>query len=76
MWLLSILLHLLLLKLFFSFQVLGEGGGFLTKLFQGEGFEEFVGLLKNSFSSVRTIKPRASRPESREVYLLARTFHM
>lgn len=60
----------------FSFQVLGEGGGFLTKLFQGEGFEEFVGLLKNSFSSVRTIKPRASRPESREVYLLARTFHM
>ena len=60
----------------FSFQVLGEGGGFLTKLFQGEGFEEFVGLVKNSFSSVRTIKPRASRPESREVYLLARTFHM
>ena len=60
----------------FSFEVLGEGGGFLTKLFQGEGFEEFVGLVKKSFSSVRTIKPRASRPESREVYLLARNYQM
>ena len=56
--------------------MLGEGGGFLTKLFQGEGFEEFVGLVKKSFSSVRTIKPRASRPESREVYLLARNYQM
>jgi len=60
----------------FSFEVLGEGGGFLTKLFQGEGFEEFVGLVKKSFNSVKTIKPRASRPESREVYLLARIYQM
>ena len=60
----------------FSFEVLGEGGGFLTKLFQGEGFEEFVGLVKKSFNSVKTIKPRASRPESREVYLLARNYQM
>ena len=60
----------------FALEVLGEGGDFLTKLFQGEGFEEFVGLVKESFSSLRIIKPRASRPESREVYLLATTYQM
>ena len=60
----------------FALETLGEGGGFLTKLFQGEGFEEFVGCIKQSFKSVKIIKPRASRPESREVYLLARTYRM
>jgi 23S rRNA (uridine2552-2'-O)-methyltransferase len=60
----------------FALETLGEGGSFLTKLFQGEGFEEFVGCIKQSFKSVRIIKPRASRPESREVYLLARTYRM
>ena len=47
-------------------------GGFLVKVFQGE---EFAGVLKNMkrmFREVRTIKPSASREESRETYLLAR----
>jgi len=47
-------------------------GGFLVKVFQGE---EFIGLLKevkSLFREVRTLKPSASREESRETYLLAR----
>lgn len=60
----------------FSCAVLGEGGHFLIKLFQGEGFEDFVGTARDRFGRVRVIKPRASRPESREMYLLARSYGM
>ena len=60
----------------FAESVLGEGGSVLIKLFQGEGFEEFVAAARRSFQAVRVIKPRASRPESREMYLLARTYGM
>ena len=55
----------------FACQVLQPNGRFLVKLFQGEGFEEFLGVARERFGSVRAIKPRASRPESREMYLLA-----
>ena len=60
----------------FALGVMDEGGSLLIKLFQGEGFEEFIGTAKRSFQTVRVIKPRASRPESREMYLLARTYGM
>tara|TARA_B100000029_G_scaffold424715_2_gene432696 strand:- start:4703 stop:5326 length:624 start_codon:yes stop_codon:yes gene_type:complete len=58
----------------FAIETLNEGGSFLTKLFQGEGFEEFIGVAKQHFESVRIFKPKASRSESREVYMLARTY--
>ena len=32
--------------------------------------------LKRDFKVVKTLKPKASRPESREIYLLARSFGM
>ena len=54
--------------------VLRPGGSFLVKLFQGEGFESFVETARRQFQSVRLIKPKASRPESREIYLLARNY--
>lgn len=60
----------------FASNVLREGGDLLVKLFQGEGFEDFVDETRRGFGTVRTIKPRASRPESREMYLLARTYGM
>lgn len=53
-------------------EVLAPGGDFLVKLFQGEGFEAFVADARARFAKVRLIKPRASRPESREIYLAAR----
>lgn len=69
-------MHLAEEALEFACEVLGRKGNFLVKLFQGEGFETFVGRAGERFGSVRTIKPEASRPESREVYLLARNHGM
>ncbi|MEJ2274287.1 MAG: 23S rRNA (uridine(2552)-2'-O)-methyltransferase RlmE [Woeseiaceae bacterium] len=57
-------------------RVLKPGGSFVCKLFQGEGFDEFVRETRNSFARVRVIKPEASRPGSREVYLVARNLSL
>jgi 23S rRNA (uridine2552-2'-O)-methyltransferase len=53
-------------------QVLRPGGDFLVKVFQGEGFDELRKDMLSNFAKVLTRKPKASRSESREVYLLAR----
>lgn len=55
-------------------RLLRPGGSFLTKLFQGEGFEAFQRRLRQGFTRVVTRKPKASRARSREVYLLAQGF--
>ena len=47
-------------------------GTFLVKVFQGESFRHVLQEMKATFRDVRTRKPRASRAESRETYLLAR----
>jgi 23S rRNA (uridine2552-2'-O)-methyltransferase len=62
--------------LLFATEVLRPGGDFLVKAFQGEGIDAFTRELKSCFKTVKTIKPKASRPESREIYLLARSFGM
>jgi 23S rRNA (uridine2552-2'-O)-methyltransferase len=62
--------------LLFARETLKPGGDFLTKAFQGEGVDAFVRELRQSFKTVKTIKPKASRPESREIYLLARSLGM
>jgi len=51
-------------------ELLAINGSFLTKVFQGAGFDGFLKLMRRSFKTVRIIKPSASRPESREVYVL------
>jgi 23S rRNA (uridine2552-2'-O)-methyltransferase len=55
-------------------QVLRRGGVFVCKLFQGEGSEAWLKALRADFGSVVVKKPKASRPRSREVYVLARDF--
>jgi len=69
---------LLLLEeaLLFATEVLRPGGDMLCKGFQGEGIEAFVRELKSRFQTVKTIKPKASRSESREIYLLARNLRV
>ena len=57
-----------------AFRVLKPNGHFLTKIFQGEGFDAYVKALRPHFESVKVRKPKASRPRSREVYLFARNF--
>ncbi len=60
------------LALDFALRVLGPAGGFLVKVFQGEGFDPFLVALRQNFKKVIIRKPKASRGRSREVYILAR----
>ncbi len=67
-------MYLVELALDMAAQVLRPGGNFLVKVFQGEGFEEYLKAMRAQFSSVITRKPDASRARSREVYLLGRQY--
>jgi len=69
-------MYLVELALDMARKVLKPGGSFVCKVFQGEGFDEFVRDARNSFKRVRVIKPMASRAGSREVYLVARNFSL
>lgn len=51
---------------------LQPGGALLVKVFQGGEFAGLLKEMKGLFREVRTLKPAASREESRETYLLAR----
>lgn len=55
-------------------QVLKPGGSFLVKMFQGEGSEAYIKDVRSSFKTVKIRKPQASRPRSREVYVLGNHF--
>lgn len=50
---------------------LRKGGAFLTKVFQGQGFDEHIRRLRSQYASVSIRKPKASRARSNEVYALA-----
>ncbi len=50
---------------------LPKGAGLLLKAFQGAGFTDFLQSIKQKYDKVRVIKPKASRAQSREVYILA-----
>lgn len=67
-------MYLVELALDFARQALKPGGAMLSKVFQGEGFDELQRELKRSFERVQTRKPAASRSRSREQYQLARGF--
>ena len=64
-------MYLAELALDFARGVLKPGGDFLVKAFQGEGFDEYLKDVRDAFKKVVIRKPGASRPKSREVYLLA-----
>jgi 23S rRNA (uridine2552-2'-O)-methyltransferase len=55
-------------------QVLKPNGNFVAKVFQGEGSDEYLKDVRTSFEKVVIRKPEASRPRSREVYLVAKGF--
>ena len=63
-------MYLAELALDFARQWLKPGGTFLVKVFQGQGSDEFLQDCRGAFDKVVVRKPRASRPRSREVYLL------
>ena len=47
------------------------GGTFLTKLFHGTGFDDYIRDLRKRYTQVKVRKPEASRTRSPEVYALA-----
>lgn len=67
-------LYLAELALEMAKSVLTKEGVFLVKLFHGAGYEEFLRDVKNNFTNVVIRKPKASRPRSNEVYILAKGF--
>ena len=60
----------------FCTRILKPGGDLLVKLFEGEGTHEYRQLLQDNFSKVLTRKPKASRDQSREFYILARSYKL
>ena len=55
----------------FAAQVLTPGGAFLCKMFQGGTERDLLARLKREYTTVRHVKPPASRKESSELYVLA-----
>jgi 23S rRNA (uridine2552-2'-O)-methyltransferase len=68
-------MHLCELALDFCEQHLRPGGGFVCKVFHGEGFDPWMRAVKLRFGRAVTRKPKASRANSREVYLVAGNYH-
>jgi len=52
-------------------KTLSKNGHFIVKVFQGDGFDDYVKNARKVFKKVSIIKPKASRSRSKEVYLLA-----
>ncbi|MCG8084308.1 MAG: 23S rRNA (uridine(2552)-2'-O)-methyltransferase RlmE [Candidatus Thiodiazotropha taylori] len=69
-------IYLCELALDFARETLKPGGGFVVKVFQGEGFDDFLREVRSSFGRVVSRKPDSSRAKSREVYLVAGNFKM
>jgi len=64
-------MYLVELALDMCHQVLKAEGKFVVKVFQGEGFDQFVKDVRAAFKVVKIRKPDSSRARSREVYLVA-----
>ncbi|MGL5799166.1 MAG: 23S rRNA (uridine(2552)-2'-O)-methyltransferase RlmE, partial [Plesiomonas sp.] len=52
-------------------QVLAAKGAFVVKVFQGDGFDDYLNEIRKMFTTVKIRKPDSSRARSREVYIVA-----
>ncbi len=64
-------IYLAELALDMATKVLSHNGHFVVKIFQGDGFDIFIQNTRKKFKKVVIRKPKASRPRSKEVYLIA-----
>ena len=58
----------------FAIEVLAPGGAFLAKVLRGGTEDQLLAMLKQHFKTVRHVKPKASRADSAEMYVLAQGF--
>lgn len=68
------IMHLCELALEFAIEVLKPGGSFLAKVLQGGAEKDLMEMLRTNFKVVRHVKPKASRADSAEMYVLATGF--
>ena len=69
-------MYLAELALDFARKTLVRKGNFVCKLFQGEGTDAFIADARQSFATVKAMKPKASRAGSSEIYLVARNYQL
>ena len=55
-------------------QMLASGGTFYCKVFEGEDFKEFYDMVRKHFAKAKIVKPKSSRKESCEVFVLGMGF--
>jgi 23S rRNA (uridine2552-2'-O)-methyltransferase len=55
-------------------ELLVKDGSLYVKVFEGEDFKPFVDSVRKSFKTVKIVKPKSSRRESREVFILGMGF--
>jgi 23S rRNA (uridine2552-2'-O)-methyltransferase len=53
---------------------LNAGGSLVVKVFQGTGTQEWVRHIRTKFERFKQVKPKASRPESREMYAVGQQY--
>ncbi len=67
-------IYLCELSLDMARQILKPGGSYAVKVFQGDGSDAFLKEVRGSFKQVKIRKPAASRPRSREVFMVGLGF--
>ena len=65
------MIHLAEVSLDLALKSLDARGVFISKLFHGQGFDRFVLEVRKLFNKASIVKPKASRPKSKEVYIVA-----
>ena len=58
--------------LIFSKDVISEKGFFISKIFMGSTFNEIVALGKKIFKEVKVFKPKSSRKDSKESFIICK----
>ena len=56
----------------FSKEILSEKGFFVSKIFMGSTFNEIVALGKKIFKEVKVFKPKSSRKDSKESFIICK----
>ncbi len=56
----------------FALDVLSPNGAFAVKVFQGDMYQDYLKLFRNSFGSSKPFSPKASRSHSSEIYLVGK----
>ena len=58
--------------MFFSKEIISKNGFFISKIFMGSTFNEIVALGKKTFKEVKVFKPKSSRKDSKESFIICK----